>query len=138
MLLLLLLLLLLAWLEPLLPPLLPPWTRAGSQSDHPGIMATLGVPVAEPVPVPEVLITAVPLPKSFGRDRGHLPEVSKEAAAVQAAFGGPTKAEIRSDITVAELARLLAAMRVEESAKRLVEQLRAGDNAGRARAVVAL
>ena len=94
-----------------------------------------GVPVAVAEPVPEVLITAVPLPEAHG---GHLPAVSAEAAAVQAAFGGPTKAEIRSDITVAELARLLAAMRVEESAKRLVEQLRAGDNARQARAVVAM
>ena len=65
------------------------------------------IPVAVAEQVPEVLITAVPLPEAHGR---HLRGVDEEADAVQAAFGGTTKAEIRSNITVGELERLLACL----------------------------
>ena len=65
----------------------------------------VGVPVAHAVVVPEVLITAESQPAA---SPAHLANVDAEATAIQAAFGGPANAEVQRNISVSELARLLA------------------------------
>ena len=69
-----------------------------------------GVPVAQGVAVPEVLITAesqsaAPRPDGV---QVHLANVDAEATAIQAAFGGAANAEVQRNISVSDFVRLIA------------------------------
>jgi hypothetical protein len=83
----------------------------GSASTSSAISAApaVSVPVAHAVGVPKVLITAEsqPATRDGQRNRAHLANVDAEATAIQAAFGGLANAEVRRNISVSELGRLL-------------------------------
>ena len=73
------------------------------------VAPAVGVPVAHAVGVPEVLITAEsqPATRDGQPNRAHLANVDPEATAIQAAFGGASNAEVRRNISLSELDRLL-------------------------------
>ena len=66
--------------------------------------APVGMPIYPGTAIPKVLITAESQPTA---SEFHLPNVDREADAIQAAFGGATEAEVHRNISVADLYRLL-------------------------------